>query len=446
MPAGSSRLFRLSTMKRFALMLSLFVACSLGAARPPQRDTSDAQMQVFQSKYYVIHTDLPIESVKEAVVRMNKMAEEYHARTRGFSGDIREKMPFYLFRDRRAYYEAGGLPGSAGVFDGSKLMAIAGEQTTARTWHVVQHEGFHQFAHAVIRGELPTWLNEGIAEYFGESLFTGDAFVSGVIPPWRLKRLQDEIKTGQLKSLKQMMLTTHEEWNGALSIQNYDQAWSMVQFLAHGENGKYQEAFVSFMRLIGRGIPWQIAWKQTFGDAAGFELRWRDYWLKIPADPTHALYVQAVAETLNSYLARATIEKQRFENFDEFLAAAKASGVKTPDTMEEWLPTSLEQEAAEAASDLGANWSLSSGADHTPQMSCDLPDGTRITGSYVIRGGHLVHAGIDIDDTASLVKQATDLIEQGRKQQARELLQRALRSHPKSPAAAQARELIAQTK
>ena len=33
----------------------------------------------------------------------------------------------------------------------------------SRTWHVVQHEGFHQFVFAVIRGEIPTWVNEGLA-------------------------------------------------------------------------------------------------------------------------------------------------------------------------------------------------------------------------------------------------------------------------------------------
>ena len=33
---------------------------------------------------------------------------------------------------------------------------------------------------------MPTWLNEGLAEYFGEGIFTGDGFVTGVISPERL--------------------------------------------------------------------------------------------------------------------------------------------------------------------------------------------------------------------------------------------------------------------
>lgn len=432
-------------MNRFAFLAAFFVACSLSAQRLAPPAAPDAQLQVYGSKYYIIRTDLPAETVKEVVIRMNKMAEEYHARTQGFSGEIRERLPFYLFKTHEEYLRAGGLPGSAGVFDGSKLMAVAGEQPTSRTWHVVQHEGFHQFAHAVIRGELPTWLDEGIAEYFGESLFTGDAFVSGVVPPWRLRRLQEEIKAGRLKSIKDIMLTSHEQWNGRLSIENYDEAWSMVHFLAHGEDGRYQDAFVSFMRLIGRGIPWPVAWKQTFGDASGFEQRWREYWLKQPPSPTHELYVRAAAETFNSFLARATALKQHFTGFGEFLSAAKSGTLQTGQTIDDWLPPSLARQAAEIAEKLDVTWSLQNGADHMPRAVCVLSDGRRFIGNYTLRGGRITSIGLDIDDTASVIAQAQSLIDQGNKPQARALLQRALRAHPNSPQAEQVRKLIKQT-
>jgi len=432
-------------MNRFAFLVPLLLACSLSAQQPPQPGMPDASLKVYGSKYYIVHTDLPADQVKEVVIRMNKMAEEYHARTQGFSGDIRQRLPFYLFKDREEYFQAGGLPGSAGVFDGSKLMAIAGEQTTSRTWHVVQHEGFHQFAHAVIRGELPTWLDEGIAEYFGESLFTGDAFVSGVVPPWRLQRLQEEIKAGRLKSIKDIMFTSHEQWNGRLSIENYDEAWSMVHFLAHAEEGRYQDAFVSFMKLIGRGIPWPMAWKQTFGDASGFEQHWRAYWLGQPASPTHELYVRAAAETFNSFLARVAAQRQHFATFDEFLSAAKAGTLQTGETMDNWLPQSLAQKAAETAENLGVAWSLQTSAERTPQIVCTLPDGSRMIGNYSLRGGHITGIALDIDDTASVLRQAQSLIDQGKKPQARVLLQHALRAHPNSPQVEQVRKLIKQS-
>jgi hypothetical protein len=405
-------------------------------------------MQTFPSKYYIIHTDLPTDEAKEAVIRMTKMADEYHARTQGFSGDIRERMPFFLFKKADDYYKAGGLPGSAGVFNPNdkSLMAIAGQETGGQTWHVVQHEGFHQFAHFVIRGELPVWVNEGIAEYFGESLFTGDGFVSGVIPPWRLKRLQEEIKAGRLKSVRDMMLTSHAEWNGRLAIENYDQAWSMVHFLAQGENGRYQESFVSFMKLIGKGTPWENAWKQTFGDAVGFEQHWKDYWVNQPRNPSSTLYVQAATAVFTSFLARSATQKEPYSSFDQFLAAAKEDKVKTGQTVDDWLPPKLLHDTAEQVAEAPVKWTLEPSPAKTTQLVAVMEDGTRMVGSYVVSGTHITRVGVEVDDTGSAIKQAEALIQDGKKEQARAILQRALKAHPKSPSAEEVRKLIGQTK
>src|SRR5581483_10129912 len=271
-------------------------------------------LAVYDTPYYVIHTDINPTDAREAAIRMTKMAEEYLRRTKSFSGPIRHKLPFYLYRTEEEYRAAGGIKGSAGLFDCNELLAIAGEHPDANTWHTVQHEGFHQFAAAVV-GELPVWVNEGIAEYFGEAVFTGDSFVSGVIPPWRLKRVKEEIRSGRFKPIGEMMQMPHDQWNDDLSIANYDQAWSMVQFLTHGDDGKYADAFSSFMVQLGRGRAWEQAWRQTFGDTAGFEQRWKQWWMNLPDDPTAARYAYATTSTLTGYVARAFSQRQTFPDF-----------------------------------------------------------------------------------------------------------------------------------
>lgn len=434
------------------LLVSIAPVWAAPSMKPPPASDSPGTMQVYQTKYYIIHTDLGIDDVKEAVIRMTRMAEEYHRRTQGFSGEIRERLPFYLFRTADEYYSSGGLPGSAGVFmvdsRGARLMAIAGDETKGSTWHTVQHEGFHQFAHAVIRGELPTWVNEGIAEYFGESLFTGDAFVTGIIPPSRLKRVQAEIRGNRFKSIKDMMLLSHQEWNSEMRIENYDQAWSMVHFLAQGEDGRYQTAFVNFMKLIGRGTPWPNAWMQTFGSAAEFEERWKNYWLNLPPNPTSDLYVQAATEVFTSFIARARAQKQTFDNFEEFINDAKSGSVKTGDTIDEWLPPKLLEDAANGATDRApVKWKIEPlPATKSSQLVATLDDGLRMVGTYTIVRGVATNISVDVDDTAKIIKQAQELIDGGKKDQAKQLLQGALRAHPKSPLAEDARKLIAQTR
>jgi Protein of unknown function (DUF1570) len=349
-----------------------------------------AQLKKYDTPYYIIYTDIDADSEKEADVRMTRMADEYHQRTKDFSGQITQKFPFYLYRSSADYYAAGGLPGTTGVFGGSEtnpqLMAIAGQKTTLSTWHTVQHEGFHQFAHAVIGGMMPPWMDEGLAEYFGESLFTGDGFVTGLVPPWRLARLQHSLVTGKLKSIQQIMLITPDEWRTEMNIANYDQAWSMVHFLVHGENGKYQPAFAACIREISHGKTFEQAWLDNFGSVDGFEQKWKAYWLAQSASPTSDLYVRAVLETLTSFLARATAEDQIFTSFDDFSAAAHDGKLKM--SAEDWLPPSLLKESIGVADQYSA-WELHPDSDNQPTLSVMTKEGTKMKGIFVLNGGRV---------------------------------------------------------
>ncbi len=191
---------------------------------PTRSGGQTSALKVYESRYYIIHTDIPQDEAFEAEVRMTRMAEEYHNRTRAFSGTLQEKLPFFLFQNKADYVAAGGDPRSAGIFTGDQLMAIAGRQAGWGTWHTIQHEGFHQFAHKVIGGELPIWVNEGLAEYFGEAVFCGDSYVSGLIPQFRLSRIRVMVSKSSYRSIPDMMQMSHEEWNNRLALANYDQA------------------------------------------------------------------------------------------------------------------------------------------------------------------------------------------------------------------------------
>ena len=148
-------------------MMALLVTCNTAWAQEPSSQKLPADLKLYETRYYRVYTDIAPEQAKEACIRMTKMAEEYHVRTAEFAGDIRVKLPFYLFKSADEYYAAGGLAKTAGVFNGSRLMAMADPRVGKQVWHIVQHEGFHQFVHAVIGGEIPIWVNEGMAVWRG---------------------------------------------------------------------------------------------------------------------------------------------------------------------------------------------------------------------------------------------------------------------------------------
>jgi hypothetical protein len=405
-------------------------------------------MTAYQSPYYTIYTDLDADQAHEAVLRMTRMAEEYHARTAGFSGQITTRLPFYLFKTDEEYHAAGGFPKSVGMFTGDALMASADPSHAERTWQIVQHEGFHQFAAAVIGGQLPTWANEGVAEYFGEAQFTGDGFVTGLIPPARLKRLRSEIDGADARSIKTMMLMSPQQWTSDLQKINYDQSWSMVHFLINADGGKYQSGFVNFMFQIGQGQPWEQAWQHNFANTAAFETEWKNWWDCQSDDPTAHLYIQVTCQTLTSYLARATARHQTFDSFDDFLHAAQTGQLKQPGTSDpDWLPPSLLASALAGISKENATWSLlPPDPNHHaagPRIAAELPDQTRIIGNYRPKGAHGWTVWCEVDDLVPVMNQAKELKDQGRKDSARQLLITALRHEPASPSASDARVLIA---
>ena len=350
----------------------------------------------YDTRYYRVYTDVDPDEVKEACIRMTKMAEEYHNRTSDFAGQITQRLPFYLFKSSDEYYAAGGMKNSAGVFNGSRLMAIGDKRFGRQIWHVVQHEGFHQFVHAVIGGAIPIWVNEGMAEYFGEAVFTGDGFVSGVIPAARLARVRKTLalspQNGGFKSLHKIMEMSHAQWNQELSLQNYDQAWSMVQFLAHGDGGIYQQAFGHYMGMLGSGQDPRAAWTANFGDNDdAFEARWRAYWESLPADPTSDLYGKATVATLTSFLARAFDQKQTFATFDDFEQAAEAGTLKySPD---EWLPPALLTATLRDLAvrrEKGERFGLivASGM-RPPTLTLSTEDALHVVGKFTVSEGHV---------------------------------------------------------
>jgi hypothetical protein len=356
--------------------------------------SGQGRLKRYESKYYVLQTDLEPDFVREAESRITAMAEEYYERTKHFAGKITRKFPFYLYSNPADYYKAGGLPGSAGVFNGEKLMAIGNAQLGLDVWHVIQHEGFHQFAHAVIGGDIPIWMHEGLAEYFGEGVFTGDGYVLGIVPPARAARIKQYIQGGQTISIKDMMKMKHEVWNGQMSPVNYDQAWSMIYFLAHGKNGRYQKALNEFLRLTSHGSSWEEAWATAFGrGVADFEKQWKEYWEQMPGNPTPELVARASLATLTSFYARAFSQKQYFETAEEFFAAAKSGKLKFH--AQDWLPESLLQRELKRYERIG-DWELvKRGAKK--ELSCTTHGGEKLFGQFQITtAGRVKQGGVSV--------------------------------------------------
>ena len=391
--------------------------------RPSLRE----RLKQYPSKYYVVYSDLDADVVREASARMTAMAEEYHRRTRGFAGVIRSRLPFYLFSDPEDYYKAGGIKGSAGVYVPGRnaLMALASHGADSRLWKVVQHEGFHQFVGMVIGGQIPAWVNEGLAEYFGEGIWTGDGFLVGVVPPYRLRSLQGYLRDGRTVPFRRMLTMTYPQWSEIVKEKDpndpaadpggtgaggeeddeptptsgviYAQAWSMVHFLVHADEGKYRKAFSAMIHDISRGADRETAFTRHIGrNVEAFEQRYKDWWLAQPENPSGELYVQAVVQTLTSFLARAVAQKQKFATAEEFFRAARAETLKSHRS--QWLPPSLLNQALLHARKWRSSWLLRKD-DKYPQLVLQWGRTKTYVGAYTCARGLAKDVKVTVAET-----------------------------------------------
>jgi hypothetical protein len=421
------------SMRMGALFALVMALC--GAARA-------GEMRTYDTPYYTIRTDLDPADAAEASLRMTRIFEEYQHKKFGFPGEIHEKFHCLLYRSRADYEAAGGPPKSTGVYldDVKSLMVCTGDHPTPAVWGVLQHEAFHQFAAKVIRADLPQWLNEGIAEYFAECRFTGDGFFPGLARPQRIHRLQDEISDGKLKPTAELLRMTREQWSKGLTIKDYDQAWSIVYYLLHADDGKYAKSLDRYILLLGQKVHNETAWRQCFGDVGQFEARWKAWWQQVPEDLTADEAIEAQVQTFCSFLARTTIPRGGFPSFDAF---AEAAGTSRPGV--EVLPPALLAQAIQAAQDSGAKFAITQKPGELPKVEADLADGTCVTCWFISRGSKSPKISTDFDNVSVIVTRAAKLIGDGNRDIARTMLQTALRMHPKSADADAARKLLKQT-
>ncbi|MDD4891747.1 MAG: DUF1570 domain-containing protein [Phycisphaerae bacterium] len=370
-------------MHPMRLTLALAFTAMLVAATP--RDPDARPVKQYQTRHYVIYSDLDKDAIREADARLTALYDEYSQRTAGFaSANPNERLPFYLYRRAEDYYANGGPAGSGGVFTNNKLMAFANPFDLNATWETVQHEAFHQFAVRALGVNLPIWVHEGMADYFGSSRFTGDGFVCGLIWPRQLAEIQALIQARKYMPFEKMMELKPDQWNNKIEHANYVQAWSMVHFLVHADDGKYVKPFEGFLQAVSKGAYWSRAWKPRFGnDVEAFEKRWADWWLAQPEDPTATLRARVLVATMTSFLGRAVAQRQTFTSADEFFAAAAAGKLQCgPD---DWLPPVLLSRRLDAARAVG-KWTLLPPSPKPPsQLRCELKDGSVLTGLFTFK-------------------------------------------------------------
>ncbi|MCE1203256.1 MAG: DUF1570 domain-containing protein [Holophagaceae bacterium] len=137
---------------------------------------------------------------------------------------------------------------------------------------------FHEYTHAIVHNNfsaLPTWLDEGIAEFYGSTEIRSKRVYLGRIPFHHL----DLLRRGRmpLKALLQVNHDSPEYMEGSKANQFYAQSWAMVHYLFMDEEARKSDMFAAYLRALSRQTDPLAAAQEGFGDLAKLEGRIAQY-------------------------------------------------------------------------------------------------------------------------------------------------------------------------
>jgi hypothetical protein len=259
------------------------------------------------------------------------MYEEYARRLADFvPANQSEKFQVYIFSRRSDYDRLTGnnAPNSAGVCIPGKniLAAFLEHQTRDNVRQTLQHEAFHQFANIAIGDNLPTWLNEGLAQVFEEAIFTGNQFSLGQLSPQRLRRLRGVLESERIIPFTEFLKMSNHQWNEnmldkKLADTEYTQAWAMTHFLvfAKDDNGnpRFRTRLIEMLKLIHNGQDGDSAFKAAFSDNIdGFQQRFME-WAAASRPTPEAVYIDR-QEILGDLLTRLKAQGRTFDSIGAF--------------------------------------------------------------------------------------------------------------------------------
>ena len=300
----------------------------------------------FNTRFYAVTTDLADRKLAEDIGKhMDSVYAEYAARMAGFKANPYaavkpgERMPLYVmtrYKDYLGLLRDFGFDAenSGGVFfrspRGSGLATWVEGQSRLKMYYVLQHEGFHQFADARIASNLPQWVNEGLAEYFGDALMVKGKLVPGKLDRERLNRMKRAVEDEIVLSFRDLMTMDNGEWmqrvtsGDKASSLMYDMSWSVCYSLIHG-GPKYRAALEQYLSLLNRGTQPQKAFEQVFGgNLDAFQASWEKGLKRMEPDAWYSSvrHLQLMAAALRAFHEN-KVEVKSFNHLKEQLIRYK---------------------------------------------------------------------------------------------------------------------------
>jgi Tfp pilus assembly protein PilF len=177
-----------------------------------------------------------------------------------------------------AFWEVKGHMHPGGVYQPAEekhFVVVRTDLEGPNPYEIVYHEYTHALMNINFR-DMPLWLNEGIAEFFGNSAIHNDYVEIGKIAPYHLQVLQQN-KLIPIPTLLQADHTSpyYNENNRASVF--YAESWAIVHYLLMDPDARKRNLLHDFLAAYDAGGNLIDAAQKSFGDLNKFAQKMEGY-------------------------------------------------------------------------------------------------------------------------------------------------------------------------
>ncbi|MGH9803507.1 MAG: DUF1570 domain-containing protein, partial [Blastocatellia bacterium] len=271
-------------VKLFGFICGVFLALWLSEARLSAAGEKDVWISA-RSKHFTLIGNASEKQIRKVGAELEKFREAVLRLSGIWQRRFAPPVTVFVFKDNETYepfkplYQ--GKPADvSGYLQSSNNSAYITLTTDVRRQDP-EAVIFHEYVHFLTSGgrrPLPTWLSEGLAEYFSTFAVTGDGkqIVIGRAIPAHLQRLRE----GPWLPLATLLTVDNDSPFYQESDKKsvfYAQSWALTHLLMTGNDDR-QSQFRQFMAAVASGLSAGEGFKQFFQtDAASLDLELRDY-------------------------------------------------------------------------------------------------------------------------------------------------------------------------
>jgi predicted Zn-dependent protease len=253
---------------RRALILATCLGVLLAASSPAPVSAKDTWTSV-RSKNFLLVGNANEKDIRQVGVRLEQFREVFSRLFTTMNVNSPVPTTVIVFKNDESYRPFKPNANTAGYFQ-------PGPDLNYITLKLVKELGseqdpftiiFHEYTHLLVKntsGNVPTWFNEGLAEYYSTFSITDDQKVVMGRPIANHVYLLRKNKMMPLRTLFQVdQKSPYYNERDKQSI-FYAESWALMHYLILGNEGQRVTQMGKFMELLSKSVPMEQAFQQAF--------------------------------------------------------------------------------------------------------------------------------------------------------------------------------------